>query len=117
MKLSFSNHTCVYDCGDDRNPIPPARRRCGICGGPWQPQSTLPSGIVEFETSPEPYYDDKPMWRWHGKVSVDLQWVAGAQIYAEFTSILLAGSQHWFTINCPYGRFMEMWMAARKGTR
>jgi hypothetical protein len=70
--------------------------------------------IVEFESQPEYNFGGNGVkWEWHSKVSVDLDWVAGAQPHDTrdntSTSIVLAGSNHWFAIRINYSDFMTLW--------
>lgn len=81
--------------------------------------------IYEFETDPETTSSDGLLCTdWHGKLSVDLTWVAAAQPYSVAAkikadgaacAIMMAGSGQWRPIRYPYDEFMRLWVAARKG--
>ena len=71
--------------------------------------------IVEFGINYE--WVAASTYRWQSKQSVDLDWVASAQPVQgpgiDATTICMCGGSSYFTINCPYSKFMMMWRDAK----
>jgi hypothetical protein len=71
--------------------------------------------IVEYGCSPERYVAaDGGRWIWHGRRSIDLRWVAAAQMQPDSTLICMCGSGHWDPIDVAYEDFIRDWVRAKR---
>ena len=74
--------------------------------------------IVEFESGADNW---DGVMKWRNKRGVNMRWVAAAEPW-EYrfcdqhltgTSMLMCGSQSWFTVSMPYADVMALWCKAK----
>ena len=71
--------------------------------------------IVEFESDPVEWPQGM---EWNGRRAVDMCWVASISPWrfsktVTGTSMLMCGSQAWFTVSMPYSDVMTLWLKAK----